>query len=46
MEYGMWVLIFSTTFDQTVFHYKKNQRHIAINVKTSSCKVPDIVVRY
>jgi hypothetical protein len=45
-EHKMCVLIFSTTLFETFLIQKGIQRHIAINVKTCSCKVPVILVGF
>jgi hypothetical protein len=45
-EHEMFVLTFSTTFIWNIAHSKIIQRDIAINVKTSSCKVPVILVGF
>jgi hypothetical protein len=46
IEYKMCVLIFSTTLSEIFLIPRRTQRDIVINVKTSSCKVPIILVSY
>jgi hypothetical protein len=46
IEYKMHVLIFSTTFSETILNLRIIQRDSIINVHRSSCKVPLILVRF
>jgi hypothetical protein len=46
IQHKMCVLIFFTTFVGNISHLKKIQRDIVINVKTSSCKVSVILVKF
>jgi hypothetical protein len=45
-EYKTYVLIFSTIIISTYVILSKIHRYNVINVKTSSCKVPVIIVRF
>jgi len=46
MKYEIRVLIRSTAFVRNVLHFNRIQRDIIINVRTYSCKVPTILVRF
>jgi hypothetical protein len=45
-EHKMCVSIFCTTFTCKIFILKRIQRNIVINIKTSYCKVPVILVKF
>ena len=42
----MFVLIFSTALSETFLIVRRIERDTVINVKTCSCKVPVILVRF
>ena len=46
IEYKMCVLIFLKFVSKNFLTLRKIDRDIIINVHTSSCEVPDIIVRY
>ena len=46
LEHIMYVLIFSTTFPEIFFILRRIQRDMTINVRSSSCKIPVILVRF
>ena len=45
-ERKMCVLVFPTNLSEIFLILRRTQRDIVINVKTSSCKVPSILVRF
>jgi hypothetical protein len=44
IEHKMCVLIFSTTFIRNICHFKTNSARCYVNVNTSLCKVPAVLV--
>ena len=46
VECKMYVFVFCTTFVWNISHLRRTQRYVIINVCTSSCEIPCIIVRF